>query len=87
LDPLSTQCKYILAKPLFHCRRILEQDETSECEWRLHKMVQRRCMGSIESGKDGDSWSRDGFEGVLLVNLRPVQGSWQSPAFRFEKAV
>lgn len=44
-------------------------------------------MVSIESGKDGGSSSRDGFEGGLLVNRRLGQGLWQSPVSPFEKAV
>ena len=58
-----------------------------QCEWLWHKVVQGHCMVSIESGKDGDSWSRDGFVGGLLVNRRLEQGSWQSPALPFGKAV
>jgi hypothetical protein len=44
-------------------------------------------MVSIESGKDGDSSSRDGFEGGLLGNRRLEQGVWQSPVLPFVKAV
>lgn len=43
-------------------------------------------MVSIESGRDGDSWSRDDFEGVLLVIRRLEQGLWQNPVLPSEKA-
>jgi hypothetical protein len=50
-------------------------------------MVQGRCMVSIESGKDDDSWSRDGCcEGGLLADHRSELGSHSSLVLVVERA-